>query len=214
MKKPNLFLVSAPSGTGKSTLINSVLARAKKSEFPLELSISYTTRTPRIRETDSNHYFFVSPEEFSAKKESNFFLEYAEVHGNCYGTSIEFVQSKLDAGISLILEIDVQGYRQINNLSMEHESIFILPPSMQSLEDRINKRGDDDLSSINLRLENAKNELICASEYKNMIINDSIDDASEILYQIITQEKAIIQPNREELQQFLVQLLSSWVNKH
>jgi guanylate kinase len=209
MKKPKLFLVSAPSGTGKSTLINSVLDRANKSEFPLELSISYTTRTPRIGETDNNHYFFVSSEEFSVKKESNFFLEYAEVHGNCYGTSIEFVQSKLDAGISLILEIDVQGYRQIKNLSKECESIFILPPSMQSLEDRINKRGDDDIASTNLRLENAKKELICASEYNNLIINDSFGDASEILYQIITQEKAIIQPNREELQEFLAQLLSS-----
>ena len=209
MKTANLFLISAPSGTGKSTLINSVLDRASKSKFPLELSISYTTRMPRMGETDSNHYFFVSPEEFSAKKEANFFLEYAEVHGNWYGTSIEFVQSKLDAGISLILEIDVQGYRQINNLSLEYESIFILPPSMQSLEDRIKNRGDDDISSINLRLENAKNELICASEYKNMIINDSFDEASETLYQIIAQEKAIIQPNMQELQQFLAQLLSS-----
>ena len=209
MRTANLFLISAPSGTGKSTLINSVLEKANKSEFPLELSISYTTRKPRIGETDSNHYFFVSPEEFSKKKEANFFLEYAQVHGNWYGTSIDFVQSKLDAGISLILEIDVQGYRQIDSLSLEYESIFILPPSMQSLEDRIKKRGDNDLSSINLRLENAKNELICASEYKNMIINDSFDDASELLYQIIAQEKAIIQPNSKELQQFLVQLLSS-----
>ena len=80
---------------------------------------------------------------------------------------------------------------------------------MQSLEDRINKRGDDDIASTNLRLENAKKELICASEYNNLIINDSFGDASEILYQIITQEKAIIQPNREELQEFLAQLLSS-----
>ncbi len=209
MKTANLFLISAPSGTGKSTLINSVLDRASKSKFPLELSISYTTRMPRMGETDSNHYFFVSPEEFSKKKEANFFLEYAEVHGNWYGTSIEFVRSKLDAGISLILEIDVQGYRQINNLSLEHESIFILPPSMQSLEDRIKNRGDDDISSINLRLENARNELICASEYKSMIINDSFDDALDTLYQIITQEKAIIQSNHKELEQFLDKLLSS-----
>ena len=209
MKTANLFLISAPSGTGKSTLINSVLDRASKSQFPLELSISYTTRMPRMGETDSNHYFFVSPEEFSAKKEANFFLEYAEVHGNSYGTSIEFVQSKLDAGISLILEIDVQGYRQINKLSLEYESIFILPPSMKSLEARIKNRGDDDISSINLRLENARNELICASEYKNMIINDSFDDALDTLYQIITQEKAIIQSNHKELEQFLDKLLSS-----
>ena len=209
MKNSNLFLISAPSGTGKSTLINSVLDRAHKSKFPLELSISYTTRKPRVGETDSDHYFFISPEEFARKKESNFFLEHAEVHGNWYGTSIEFVQSKLDNGISLILEIDVQGYRQINSLSLAHESIFILPPSIRALEERIKNRGDNDLASINLRLENAKKELICASEYSNMIINDSFEDASDTLYQIITQEKAIIEPNDKELEQFLAKLLSS-----
>ena len=209
MKNSNLFLVSAPSGTGKSSLINSVLDRADKSKFPLELSISYTTRKPRVGETDSNHYFFISPEEFAIKKESNFFLEFAEVHGNWYGTSIEFVQSKLDQGISLILEIDVQGFRQIHSLSLEYESIFILPPSIRAVEERIKKRGDNDLASINLRLENAKKELICASEYANMIINDSFKDASDTLYQIITQEKAIIQPNHKELEQFLAKLLFS-----
>ena len=93
MQKSNLFLVSAPSGTGKSTLINSVLDKAVQSNFPLELSISYTTRAPRVGETDSNHYFFVSKEEFIAKKEANFFLECAEVHGNWYGTSVDFVKS-------------------------------------------------------------------------------------------------------------------------
>ena len=209
MKNSNLFLVSAPSGTGKSSLINSVLDRADKSKFPLELSISYTTRKPRVGETDSNHYFFISPEEFAIKKESNFFLEFAEVHGNWYGTSVEFVQSKLNQGISLILEIDVQGYRQINLLSLDHESIFILPPSIQALEERIKNRGDNDLASINLRLENAKKELICASEYANMIINDSFEDAADTLYQIITQEEAIIRSNHKELQEFLAKLLSS-----
>ena len=209
MKNSNLFLISAPSGTGKSTLINSVLDRAHKSKFPLELSISYTTRKPRVGETDSDHYFFISPEEFARKKESNFFLEHAEVHGNWYGTSIEFVQSKLDNGISLILEIDVQGYRQINSMSLDYESIFILPPSTRALEERIKNRGDNDLASINLRLENAKKELICASEYSNMIINDSFEVASDTLYQIITQEKAIIEPNDKELEQFLAKLLSS-----
>ena len=186
-----------------------MLDRAHKSKFPLELSISYTTRKPRVGETDSDHYFFISPEEFARKEESNFFLEHAEVHGNWYGTSIEFVQSKLDNGISLILEIDVQGYRQINSLSLAYESIFILPPSIRALEERIKNRGDNDLASINLRLENAKKELICASEYSNMIINDSFEAASDTLYQIITQEKAIIEPNDKELEQFLAKLLSS-----
>ncbi|MDA7796983.1 guanylate kinase [Gammaproteobacteria bacterium] len=209
MQKSNLFLVSAPSGTGKSTLINSVLDRAKQSHFPLELSISFTTRTPRVGETDSDHYFFISPEEFIAKKESNFFLEYAQVHGNWYGTSVDFVQSKLDEGVSLILEIDVQGFRLIHDLAFDYESIFILPPSIFALEDRIKKRGDSDLSSINLRLENAKNELMCAGEYKNLIINDAFDEASEALYRIITEESTINEQNRQELELFLAKLLSS-----
>ena len=126
MKDPNLFLVSAPSGAGKSSLINAVLDQASNSNLPLELSISYTTRKPRKGETNSAQYFFISEEDFLHKKNSNFFLEYAEVHGNWYGTSVDFVQSKLNDGINLILEIDVQGFRQINDLSFSCESIFIL----------------------------------------------------------------------------------------
>jgi guanylate kinase len=94
-------------------------------------------------------------------------------------------------------------------MSLDYESIFILPPSTRALEERIKNRGDNDLASINLRLENAKKELICASEYSNMIINDSFEVASDTLYQIITQEKAIIEPNDKELEQFLAKLLSS-----
>ena len=150
MKDPKLFLVSAPSGAGKSSLIDAVLAKANQSHLPLELSISYTTRSPRKGESNGNQYFFVSNEDFLDKKNSNFFLEYAEVHGNWYGTSVDFVQSKLNQGISLILEIDVQGFRQINDLSLNYDSIFILPPSIDSLEERIKSRGDEDLSLIHI----------------------------------------------------------------
>ena len=162
MKDPNLFLVSAPSGAGKSSLINVVLERADNCNLPLELSISYTTREPRKGETDSHQYFFISEEDFLHKKNSDFFLEYAEVHGNWYGTSVDLVQSKLNAGTNLILEIDVQGFRQINNLSFNYESIFILPPSISSLEERIKRRGDEDIEAIDLRLKNSKDELAYA----------------------------------------------------
>ena len=209
MSDSKLFLISAPSGTGKSSLINKVLSMASQSNLPLELSISYTTRVPRQGETDSDHYFFISHEEFIKKRDSNFFLEYANVHGNWYGTSVEFVQSKINSGINLILEIDVQGFRLINNLAFTHESIFILPPSIDSLEERIKNRGDDDLSAINLRLENARKELTFANEYKHMIINDSFDHAAQALYRIISTEDSKSPPNRKELQQFLAQLLSS-----
>ena len=208
MKDPKLFLVSAPSGAGKSSLIDAVLAKANQSHLPLELSISYTTRSPRKGESNGNQYFFISEEEFIDKKNSNFFLEHAEVHGNWYGTSVDFVQSKLSSGVNLILEIDVQGFRQINDLSLNYDSIFVLPPSIHSLEERIKTRGDEDLDSINLRLKNAKDELAYAKEYKHIIINDSFEDAEKELFNIIAQENSANKQNIEEVQQFLAQLLS------
>ena len=208
MNDPKLFLVSAPSGAGKSSLIDAALARANKSDLPLELSVSYTTRLPRKGESDAKDYFFVSKEEFLDKKNSNFFIEFAEVHGNLYGTSIDFVESKLSLGVNLILEIDVQGFRQINDLSMNYESIFILPPSIHSLEERIRNRGDEDLNAIDLRLKNAKDELGHASEYKHLIVNDSFDKAADELFNIIAQNESLNKINDEEVQQFLAQLLS------
>ena len=208
MKDAKLFLVSAPSGAGKSSLIDAVLARANKSDLPLELSVSYTTRLPRKGESNANEYFFVSKKDFLDKKNSNFFLEFAEVHGNLYGTSVDFVESKLSLGVNLILEIDVQGFRQINDLSMNYESIFILPPSIHSLEERIRNRGDDDLNAIDLRLKNAKDELTHASEYKHLIVNDSFNKAADELFNIIAQNESLNEINNEEVQQFLAQLLS------
>ena len=208
IKNPKLFLVSAPSGAGKSSLIDAVLASADESDLPLELSISYTTRLPRKGESNGNQYFFISEEDFLDKKNSNFFLEHAEVHGNWYGTSVDFVQSKLSSGVNLILEIDVQGFRQINDMPLNYDSIFILPPSIHSLEERIKSRGDEDIESINLRLKNAKEELTHANEYKHIIINDSFDDAEKELFSIIAQEKPLNRENEEEVQQFLAQLLS------
>ena len=208
MKNPKLFLVSAPSGAGKSSLIDAVLASAKQSDLALELSISYTTRSPRKGESNGTQYFFISEEDFLNKKDSNFFLEDAEVHGNWYGTSVDFVESKLSSGINLILEIDVQGFRQINELDIKYESIFILPPSIYSLEERIKSRGDEDIESIYLRLKNAKDELAYAKEYKHIIINDSFEDAEKELFNIIAQENSANKQNIEEVQQFLAQLLS------
>ena len=208
MKDPKLFLVSAPSGAGKSSLIDAVLASADESDLPLELSISYTTRLPTKGESNGSQYFFISEEDFLDKKNSNFFIEHAEVHGNWYGTSVDFVQSKLSSGVNLILEIDVQGFRQINDMSLNYDSIFILPPSIHSLEERIKSRGDEDIESINLRLKNAKEELTHANEYKHIIINDSFDDAKKELFCIIAQEKPLNRENEEEVQQFLAQLLS------
>ena len=207
-KEPELFLVSAPSGAGKSSLIDAVLASANQSDLALELSISYTTRYPRKGESNGSQYFFISKKNLLDKKNSHFFLEDAEVHGNLYGTSVEFVESKLNAGVNLILEIDVQGFRQINDLDINYESIFILPPSISSLEKRIKARGDDDVEAINLRLKNAKDELSFASEYQHIIVNDSFEVAAGQLLSIISQETPLNNKNNEEVKQFLSQLLS------
>ena len=207
-KESKLFLVSAPSGAGKSSLIDAVLASANQSDLALELSISYTTRSPRKGESNGSQYFFISKKNFLDKKNSHFFLEDAEVHGNLYGTSVEFVESKLNAGVNLILEIDVQGFRQINDLDINYESIFILPPSISSLEKRIKARGDDDVEAINLRLKNAKDELSFASEYQHIIVNDSFEVAAGQLLSIISQETPLNNKNTEEVKQFLSQLLS------
>ena len=195
-------MVAAPSGARKASLIDAVLTAAKQSDLALELSSSYTTRSPRQGESNGNQYFFISEEDFINKKNANFFLEHAEVHGNWYGTSVDFVESKLSSGINLILEIDVQGFRQINELDIKYESIFILPPSIYSLEERIKSRGDEDLEAINLRLKNAKDELAYANEYKHIIINDLFDDAERELFKIIAQEKQLNREKTEEVQQF------------
>ena len=128
--------------------------------------------------------------------------------GILYGTSVEFVESKLNAGVNLILEIDVQGFRQINDLDINYESIFILPPSISSLEKRIKARGDDDVEAINLRLKNAKDELSFATEYQHVIVNDSFEVAAGQLLSIISQETPLNNKNTEEVKQFLSQLLS------
>ena len=114
----------------------------------------------------------------------------------------------MSLGVNLILEIDVQGFRQINDLSMNYESIFILPPSIHSLEERIRNRGDEDLTAIDLRLKNAKDELAHATEYKHLIVNDSFNKAADELFNIIAQNESLNQINNEEVQQFLAQLLS------
>ena len=198
-----LFIFSSPSGAGKTTLVK--LVEKKENFF---ISVSHTTRKPRQNETHNKDYYFVSEDEFKRLIRNEEFLEYAKVHGNWYGTSVEFVQSKLSTGVNLILEIDVQGFRQINDLSLNYDSIFILPPSIDSLEERIKSRGDEDLESINLRLKNAKDELAHAKEYNHIIINDSFEEAEMELFNIISQEKPLNKQNIEEVQQFLAQLLS------
>lgn len=198
-----LFLISAASGTGKSSLINSAMNELENIGKKVELSISYTTRDERSDNQD--FYFFISKENFQDKINDNFFLEHAEVHGNMYGTSREFVQEKLFQGINLILEIDVQGVQSIKNKTFPCESIFLLPPSMQSLSDRLHSRGTNSRDNIDLRIKNAYSEIFHAKKYDHILINDDFEECCKNLVSIIQGENAF--PFDDAKEMFLKKLL-------
>lgn len=163
----SLFTVSAPSGAGKSSLVNGLL----KLEPTLKLSISYTTRLPRPGEENGREYHFITIDDFLTRKTKGEFLEYAEVHGNYYGTSKFLIQEQMLAGIDILLEIDWQGAQQVKKQFPQVASIFILPPSIATLEERLNKRGQDQPEVIAKRILAASGEMAHAPEFEYVIIN-------------------------------------------
>ena len=203
--KAKLFLISAASGTGKSSLINAVLDNLNSRNFNVELSISHTTRKKRGGSQD--YYIFTSEDDFKNKVSNDFFLEYALVHGNLYGTSKDFVETKIAEGINIILEIDVQGVQQIKSTNFPHESIFLLPPSIDSLTERLNERGTNSKESIELRLSNAMKEIPSCNNYDHILVNDVFEDCCGDLVRIITGEDSFPMNPKKEL--FLTKLLNS-----
>jgi len=181
-----LFVISAPSGAGKTTLIKKVLNRFKS----LSYSVSHTTRSPRENEKNGLDYFFISPAEFEEKITLNHWLEWAKVHDNYYGTSREFVRNCLEKGQSLILDIDVQGAGQIMDSDMDLVSIFIMPPSLEVLSQRLENRGTDSKEVIARRLENAKSEIVQKDKYKYIVVNNDLNEAIEELCLIFEKEMA------------------------
>jgi guanylate kinase len=181
-----LFVITAPSGAGKSSLINAVLA----DDASLKLSISYTTRAPRSGEKDGREYHFVNEAQFLAMRSRGEFLESAQVHGNYYGTSNKVIADTLERGEDLILEIDWQGARQVRALYPHCVGIFIHPPSIEELERRMRHRGQDSDAVIRRRLENAREELAHADEFKYAIINKDFAAATHQLAEIISKERA------------------------
>ncbi|MBW7656148.1 guanylate kinase [Hydrogenophilus thermoluteolus] len=180
-----LFVVSAPSGAGKTTLVH----RLVESDPLLRLSVSYTTRAPRPGEQNGVHYHFVSPAQFRTMVENGAFLEWAEVHGNCYGTARAWVEAELAAGRDVLLEIDWQGARQIKARFPACVTIFILPPSFAELEARLRKRASDSDTVIAKRLANAHEELRHVHEFEYVIINDRLDVATQELIAVVTAER-------------------------
>ena len=184
-QKGLLIVISAPSGTGKTTLCHMLLE-----EFPnMEFSISYTTRKPRPGELNGRDYFFVDRKTFERMIEEGDFLEWAEVYGNLYGTSKSQVLKALKEGKDILLDIDTQGALQVKKNFPEAVLIFILPPSLKELERRLKKRGTDDEETIKKRLQIAREEIRKALEYDYIVVNDILEVAFERLRSIITAEK-------------------------
>jgi guanylate kinase len=180
-----LFVITAPSGAGKSSLIKALL----EAEPDLRRSISYTTRAPRPGEQDGREYHFVDDASFLAMRARGEFLESAQVHGYRYGTSRKVIEQALERGENLILEIDWQGAQQVRKLYPACVGIFILPPSLEELERRLRMRGQDAESVIQRRLANAREELAHAGEFKYAIINKDFDNARQELARIIREER-------------------------
>ncbi|MGQ0548038.1 MAG: guanylate kinase [Betaproteobacteria bacterium] len=183
--KGKLFVITAPSGAGKTSLINAVL----QDDPRLKLSISYTTRAPRPGEENGREYHFVDDATFLAMRERGEFLESAQVHGHRYGTSSKVIGDALAQGQDLILEIDWQGARQVRARYPDCVGIFIHPPSVEELERRMRRRGQDAEDVIRRRLENAREELAHAGEFKYAIINKDFDTARQELAEIIRKER-------------------------
>tara|TARA_B100000497_G_scaffold24029_1_gene28213 strand:- start:1165 stop:1779 length:615 start_codon:yes stop_codon:yes gene_type:complete len=184
-----LFVISAPSGTGKTSLINATLEdeNAKKTK----LGISCTTREKRAEEKDQLSYFFISKEEFEDKIKNDDFLEYAEVFGNFYGTPREWVLNSLSNKENVILELDIQGALQVKEAFPDTRTIFIIPPSYDDLSSRLSKRAQDSQEEIKKRLKEAKKEVEIGKKFDQIIVNDNFSLALEDLKKFIFTEEGL-----------------------
>lgn len=188
----NLYVVAAPSGTGKTTLVRLLLEREKD----ICLSISSTTRDPRPGELDGREYHFLSAEKFHAMIGRGEFLEWAEVHGNFYGTSRLWIEEQMTAGRDVLLEIDWQGAQQVRAIFPEAIGVFILPPSLEELDRRLTGRGTDSADVIARRLAAAQAEMRHAGEFDYVIINDDLNQALEDLCAIARASRLCLRAQR------------------
>ncbi len=181
-KKGKIFVVSAPSGAGKTSICTKILNLFPKISY----SISHTTRSPRNNEQDGVDYFFIAKDEFKKRIDNNYWAEWAKVHDNYYGTSLKFIKDKVLQGESLMLDIDVQGAKQITKSFPEAITIFIMPPSFEVLEQRLRRRGTDSEEVIEKRLKNAVKEIEQKTFYKHIIVNDDLNIAVNEMTDIIS----------------------------
>jgi guanylate kinase len=189
-----LFVISSPSGGGKGTLIRRILTHMPR----LGYSVSWTTRAPRQGEKNGRDYHFVSPEEFEAARERGEFLEWANVHGNLYGTSLKVVERELAAGRDIVLEIDVQGADTVRRVGIEAVSIFILPPSFEILRRRLIGRQSENSEALAVRLQNSRGEVEDYRKFDYLVLNDDVERAATQLAAIVYAERAR-RPRQERL---------------
>jgi len=182
----HLFIIAGCSGVGKGTLLSKFLEQNPC----VKLSISATTRNPRPNEKDGINYFFVTPEEFKQAVQNNEFLEWAEFSGNCYGTKKSFVEKTLAEGTDLILEIEVQGAKQVKEKMPKAVSIFIMPPSAEALEERLRGRHTEDETTIQKRLHEASREIEAGKSFDYTIVNDNLNEALGNLQKIFNLERS------------------------
>ena len=202
MQKGAILVLSGPSGAGKSTIINAASEEIGEYYF----SISTTTRAPRVGEEHGKDYFFVSKESFEEDIKAGNFLEYAEVHGNYYGTSLKPVREALQEGKLVIFDIDVQGHRLVRaKMDDITTSAFITPPTLGELERRLRARCTDDESVIVNRIKNAKNEIKAVGEYDFTIINDTVEEAAKRF--VIVAKAARLKQSKEDEEKFITQWL-------
>lgn len=204
MTKGSLFIVAAPSGAGKTSLVNALVAQ----QSAIRLSVSHTTRLPREGEVDGQDYFFVGQDSFAQMRDAGAFLESATVFDNSYGTSSETVFAQLQQGFDVILEIDWQGAEQVRHNFPDSTSIFILPPSKSALEQRLRGRGQDNDETIARRMRDAENEMSHYVEFDYLIVNDQFDVALTDLAAIIIARRHSIAVQKQVNLELLMELLA------
>jgi guanylate kinase len=205
LSNPNLFVVAAPSGGGKTSLISALI----QNDPQVRLSVSYTTRPPRPGERDGVHYHFVDDKAFQALVADNAFLEYARVFDHCYGTGRQTVEKQLASGYDVVLDIDWQGARQIRCTYPACRSIFITPPSLDVLRQRLTARGQDSDSVIQRRMRDAQAEISHWDEFEFLIINDIFAEAQADLQSIVRHGKPRRTLNSDEQREILAELLGT-----
>jgi guanylate kinase len=205
MPPGRLYVVAAPSGAGKTSLVKALMEREPRIRF----SVSYTTRRPRPNEIPGRDYHFVSPDRFQEMIANNEFLEHAQVFDNCYGTGVRAVQEALSNGEQLLLEIDWQGARQVRSRIPQALSIFILPPSRAALELRLKGRSTDSDAVIQRRLRDAAEDLGHWNEFDYVVINDRFEQALEDLQAIVEDRGSALAASRSEVVQLAARLVDS-----